>query len=65
MPTGNRRVVALAEQIAALMHNAASRSDALDAHDMARTFYRRMTIPSRPQSVERPQPKKRVLPASA
>ena len=51
----------LAQQIAALMHNTASRSDALDAYDMARTFYRRLSIPEdHPQIAERKQLKKRV-----
>ena len=50
--TADRKVVSLAQQIAKTMYRAGNRSDALDAHDMARTFYRRMSIPARPRIAE-------------
>jgi len=65
MPNTDTKVVALAQKIANLMYRAGNRSDALDAHDMARTFYRRLSIPSHPQIAEPPQSKKRVLSKSA
>ena len=65
MPNKNAKVVSVAQKIATLMCSAGDRSDALDAHDMARTFYRRLSIPSRPQIAGLPQSKKRVLSASA
>jgi hypothetical protein len=65
MHNRDAKVIALAQNIAKLMHKAGDRSDALDAHDMARTFYRRIKNPSRPESAEPLQPKKRVLLRSA
>lgn len=61
MQTADEKVVALAQKIAKLMYSAGDRSDALDAHDIARTFYRRMSIPCHPQTDERLQSKKRSL----
>lgn len=65
MQNTNAKVIALAEKIAKIMNSAGDRTDALDSHDMARTFYRRMSSPSRPVSAESQQPKKRVLSRSA
>jgi hypothetical protein len=65
MQSKDANVIKLARQIAGMMHSAGDRSDALDAHDMARTFYRRMSIPSHPQTAEHPQPKNRDSSRSA
>jgi hypothetical protein len=71
MSNSDSKVIALARKIAELMLNTGNRTDAMDAHDMARTFYRRrsLTDPQRPvgdlHTPGRPQSKKRVLSASA
>jgi hypothetical protein len=64
MSNSDTKVISLARQIAKLMHNAANRADALDAHDMARTFFRRMSNPAHPQTSELPQLRKRASPGS-
>jgi hypothetical protein len=65
MRNKDTQVVALAQNIAKIMHDAGNRADALDAHDMARTFYRRMSIPSRLELTERRQSKKQSRLTSA
>jgi hypothetical protein len=64
MPTGDTKVVALAQKIALMMQDHADRSGALDAYDMARIFYRRLSTPSRPRISEARQSKTRSSPKS-
>jgi hypothetical protein len=65
MENSNEKVIALAQRIAKLMSSAGDREDALDAHSLARTFYRRLSSSSFPETTVNPQPKKRVHQASA